>query len=47
MADHDAGHKHPEAEQRIKSLEEQVQKLQQQIRDLQQQVKTHDHPHSH
>jgi len=46
MAAQQTSHKHPDSEQRIKTLEEQVKKLQQ-VRDLQQKLQTHDHPHSH
>ncbi|HKN71458.1 MAG TPA: hypothetical protein VJX30_10525 [Terriglobales bacterium] len=47
MAESKPGHKHPDSEQRIKTLEEQFKKLQQEVRDLQQKLQTHDHPHSH
>ena len=40
-------HKHPEVEQRVKTLEQQVKKLEEEVHDLQQQLKTHDHPHTH
>jgi chaperonin cofactor prefoldin len=47
MAARQAGHKHPDSEQRIKNLKEQLKKLQQEVRDLQQKLQTHDHPHTH
>jgi len=47
MADKQTGHKHPDSDQRIKTLEEQLKKVQHEIRDLQQKLQTHDHPHSH
>ncbi len=47
MAEQQTGHKHPDTEQRIKSLEEQLKKVQNEVRDLQQKLQTHDHPHSH
>lgn len=33
MAEQQAGHKHPDSEQRIKTLEEQLKKLQQEVRN--------------
>ncbi|HYW38171.1 MAG TPA: hypothetical protein VE957_08655 [Terriglobales bacterium] len=47
MAEKQASHKHPDSEQRIKTLEQQVKKLEQDVRDLQQKMQTHNHPHSH
>lgn len=47
MAEQQAGHKHPDSDQRLKTLEDHVKKLQQEVRDLQQKLQTHDHPHSH
>ena len=47
MAEQQTSHKHPDSEQRIKTLEEQGKKLQQDVRDLQQKLQTHEHPHSH
>ncbi|HYB59867.1 MAG TPA: hypothetical protein VEH50_00160 [Methylomirabilota bacterium] len=44
MAEQEAGHKHPDSNQRIEILEEQVKKLQQVVRVQQQKMRTHDHP---
>ncbi len=40
-------HKHPEVEQRVKTLERQVKKLEKEVRSLRQKLATHDHPHTH
>jgi len=40
-------HKHPEVEQRMKTLEAKTKKLEKELRELQRKFKTHDHPHSH
>ncbi len=47
MAEQHAGHKHPDSDERIKTLETQLKKLQEEVRDLQKKLQTHDHPHSH
>jgi chaperonin cofactor prefoldin len=40
-------HKHPEVEQRVKTLEAKTKKLEKAVRDLQHKLKTHGHPHTH
>jgi len=40
-------HKHPEVEQRVRTVEAKMKKLEKQLRALQQQLKAHNHPHTH
>jgi chaperonin cofactor prefoldin len=40
-------HKHPEVEQRMKTLEQKTKKLEKELRGLQRKFKTHKHPHTH
>ncbi len=47
MVQQKASHKHPDSEQRIKTLEKQFKKLQQEVRDVKQKLQKHDHPHTH
>jgi len=47
MAVKQHSHKHPQVEQRLKTLEAKAKKLEKAVRDLQQNVKTHEHPHTH
>lgn len=47
MAEKRDSHRHPDYDDRIKTLEAEVKKLQKQVEELQHKLETHDHPHTH